>query len=116
MAPPAVGLQVGAVDGHHLSFHYSVFEEPSEEAVEDLEVGPFSQAVPEVSEEAVARRPLPESAGPCCLPVVLQPKGESAVAGDAEEMLQELSLQHRHRVVGLPPRTLPVVEASKQAA
>ena len=72
-APLAVGLEVGAVHSHDLSLHRPGVEEPSEEMVEDPEVGLLSQAASEVGEEAVARRPLPEAAGPGGLPVVLQP-------------------------------------------
>jgi len=116
MATLAVGLEVGAVDGDDLSLHRPGVEEPSEEVVEDPEVGLPSQAAPEVGEEAVAGRPPPEAAGPGCLPVMLQPECEPPVASDAEEMLQQLGLKHGQRVVRPPSRSSPVVEASEQAA
>ena len=64
-APLAVGLDVGAVHGDDLSLHHPGLKQLSEQVVEDLEVGLLSHAVSEMGEEAVARRLLPESAGPC---------------------------------------------------
>ena len=61
---------MGAVHGHDISLHRPGLKQPPEEVIEDLEVGPLSQAASEVGEEAVARRPPPESAGSGRLPVV----------------------------------------------
>ena len=115
-APLAVGLQVGVVDGYDLSPHHLGVEEPPEELIEDSVVGLLPEAMPEVGEEAVAGCVLLEAAGSGCLPVVLQPEGEPSVAGDTEELLQQLGLQHGQWVVRPPSRASPVVEASQHAA
>jgi len=83
LAPLAVGFDVSAVDGDDLSLHRSGLEEPPEHVVEGFKVGLLAEAVSELGEEAVARCPLPESAGLGGFPVVLKPKGESSVTGDA---------------------------------
>lgn len=83
MAPLVVDLQVGAVDSDDIALHHSRLKEPSEEMVEDPVVDFLPEAVPELGEKAVAGCPLPESTSLSCFPVMLQPEGYSAVAGDS---------------------------------
>ena len=109
----AVGLQVGAVHGYHPAQDNTGFKQPSEQVLEDLPVRFLSEPVPELGEEAVAGSPLPEPAGPGGLPVVFEAEGQPSVAWDSEEVLQQLGLQHGQRVVRLPTRALPVVQASE---
>jgi len=113
MAPLAVGLDVGAVDGYDVSLYHTGVNQPSEEVVEDPVVGLLSKAAPEVGEEAVARCPPPESACSRDPPVVSEAEGLPPVAGDAEEVFEKLGFEHRQRVVRPLSRASPVVEASE---
>jgi len=72
IAPLTVGFEVGAVDCDDFAFYRTTLQQPPEQVFEDLQVGVLPEAVLEVGEEAVARRPLPETAGPCGLPVAFQ--------------------------------------------
>jgi len=83
---PAVGLHVGAVDGHHFAEYCSCLEQCLDELIEDPEVGLLSESVSELGEEAVAGCLGPESAGPGHFSVVLKPEGQSPVAYDAEDV------------------------------
>jgi len=64
LAPLAIGVYVCAVYGDDLSLHHPRLEEPAQQVVIDLEVGIFSELVPEVGEESMAGGLLLESAGP----------------------------------------------------
>ena len=62
--PPTVGLDVGAVHRHHLPYHGPGLDQHPREPAEDQLVRLLAEAEPELGEEAVARGPAPEAAGP----------------------------------------------------
>jgi hypothetical protein len=64
---------MGAIHGYHPAYYGAGFKQPPEQVVKYLLVGFLAEPMPELGEEAVARSPLPEPAGPGSLPVVSEP-------------------------------------------
>jgi len=74
----------------------------------------LSEAFSEVGEEAEAGGVLIESACSCGSCIVFEMKGESTVAGDSEEVFEELGFEDCQRVVGFSPWAFLVVEAFEE--
>jgi hypothetical protein len=69
--------------------------------------------VPELGEEAVAWRLVSEAAGLGGPSIVFEAEGESSIAGDAEEVFEELGFDHGEGVLGRPAGALVVVASAE---